>query len=65
MWWYTYPQIIRTFIKNVDLKGKIIIPFNIHEGSGDGETYQDIAEMESDATVLDGLAIRGGDMDSD
>ena len=27
MWWYTYPQIIRTFIESVDLSGKTIIPF--------------------------------------
>lgn len=65
MWWYTYPQIIRTFIKNMDLSGKVIIPFNTHEGSLDSGTYSEIQDLEPDATVLDGLAIRGGDMESD
>ena len=59
MWWYTYPQIIRTFIENVDLKGKTIIPFNTHEGSGDGGTYKELQEALPDSKVLIGLPIRG------
>ena len=59
MWWYTYPQIIRTFIENVDLKGKTIIPFNTHEGSGDGGTYKELQEALPDSRVLIGLPIRG------
>ena len=65
MWWYTYPQIIRTFIESVNLSGKTIIPFNTHEGSGDGGTYDDIKELEPKSTVLEGLPIRGGDMAND
>ena len=65
MWWYTYPQIIRTFIESVDLSGKTIIPFNTHEGSGDGGTYDDIKKLEPNSKVLEGLPIRGGDMTSD
>ena len=41
--------------------GKTIVPFNSHEGSGDGGTYADLREM-TGVTVLDGLAIRGGDV---
>ena len=59
MWWYTYPQIIRTFIENVDLKGKTIIPFNTHEGSGDGGTYKELQGSLPDSKVLIGLPIRG------
>ena len=62
MWWYTYPQIIRTFIKNVDLKGKTIIPFNTHEGSGDGGTYKELREELPESKVLMGLPIRGENM---
>lgn len=65
IWWYQMPMIMYTFFDEYDLSDKTIVPFNTHEGSGNSGTYQDIAEMESDATVLDGLAIRGGDMDSD
>ena len=59
MWWYTYPQIIRTFIESVDLSGKIIIPFNTHEGSGDGGTYKELQEALPNSKVLIGLPIRG------
>ena len=59
MWWYTYPQIIRTFIESVDLKGKTIIPFNTHEGSGDGGTYKELQEALPESKVLIGLPIRG------
>ena len=65
MWWYTLPMIMYTFFDEYDFAGKTIIPFNTHEGSGDGGTYETIKEFEPDATVLDGLAIRGGDMKSD
>lgn len=59
MWWYTYPQIIRTFIESVDLSGKTIIPFNTHEGSGDGGTYKELQEALPNSKVLIGLPIRG------
>ena len=62
MWWYTYPGIIRTFIESVDLSGKIIIPFNTHEGSGDGGTYKELQEALPNSKVLIGLPIRGENM---
>lgn len=62
MWWYTYPQIIRTFIESVDLSGKTIIPFNTHEGSGDGGTYKELQEALPNSKVLVGLPIRGSNM---
>lgn len=51
-----------SFFDQYDLSHKTIIPFNTHEGSGDGGTYSTIKELEPDATVLEGLPIRGGDM---
>ncbi|URZ16672.1 hypothetical protein CLFE_027190 [Clostridium felsineum DSM 794] len=65
MWWYTLPMIMYTFFDEYDFSGKTIIPFNTHEGSGDGGTYSTIKKFEPKAKVLDGLAIRGGDMQSD
>ena len=62
MWWYTYPQIIRTFIESVDLSGKTIIPFNTHEGSGDGGTYKELQDALHNSKVLIGLPIRGENM---
>ena len=65
MWWYTLPMMMYTFFDTYDFSGKTIIPFNTHEGSGDGGTYETIKEFEPNATVLDGLPIRGGDMSKD
>lgn len=65
IWWYQMPMILYTFFDTYDLSGKTIVPFNTHEGSGNGGTFQDIARLEPNATVLEGLSIRGGNMDSD
>lgn len=65
IWWYTLPMPIYTFFDKYDFNGKIIVPFNTHEGSGDGGTYSTIKGLEPNAKVLDGLAIRGGDMKSE
>lgn len=62
MWWYTYPPILKNFFKKYDMTGKTIIPFNAHEGSGTGGTYQMIRNDVPKAKVLEGLAIRGGSM---
>lgn len=62
IWWYELPMIMRTFLDTYDLSGKTIIPFNTHEGSGDGGTYDQIKSEEPNATVLEGLPIRGGDI---
>lgn len=65
IWWYTLPMIMYTFFDNYDFSGKTIIPFNTHEGSGNGGTYSTIKQFEPNATVLEGLPIRGGDMSQD
>lgn len=62
MWWYSYPPILKNFFKKYDMTGKTIIPFNTHEGSGDGGTYREIAHDLPNSKVLKGLAIRGGDV---
>ena len=54
------PMMMYTFFETYDFAGKTIIPFNTHEGSGDSGTYDTIKELEPQATVLEGLAIRGG-----
>lgn len=64
IWWYTLPMPIYTFFDKYDFDNKIIVPFNTHEESGDGGTYSTIKNWEKNAKVLDGLAIRGGDMES-
>ena len=64
MWWYTLPMIFYTFFDTYDFSGKTIIPFNTHEGSGDGGTYDEIRDFEPNATVLDGFNVRGSNADN-
>jgi flavodoxin len=45
-------------------RGKTIIPFCTHEGSGLGRSENDIAKLCSQSTILDGLAVRGGDVEN-
>ena len=65
IWWYEYPQVIKRFIRDVDLSGKVIIPFNTHEGSGDGGTYKVLQDELKNSKVLMGLPIRGDNMKYD
>jgi len=63
-WWGTMPMPVFTFLEAGDFSGKIIVPFCTHEGSGLGRSVAEIQKTCPHATVLDGLAIRGGDVNS-
>ena len=60
IWWGDAPMIIETFLEKYDFRGKIIIPFNTHEGSGNAGTYNHIKNKMSNANVnTNGLAVAG------
>ena len=59
-WWGTMPMAVWTFLEAHDFKGKTILPFCTHEGSGLGQSERDIRKLCPGARVLPGLAIRGG-----
>lgn len=59
VWWYHLPMIVKSFFDAYDFGGKTIIPFNTHAGSRDGGTYREIAGLEPNATVLEGVAVEG------
>ena len=61
-WWGTMPMPVFTFLEEYDFSGKTIAPFCTHEGSGLGRSVSDIRKMCPKSTVLEGLAIRGGDV---
>ena len=64
VWWGTYPQVMFTFFSKYDLNGKTLIPFTTHEGSGLGSCVDDVEKAYPQATVKQGLAIRGTDAQS-
>lgn len=59
IWDGEIPNVVQEFLKNHNLKGKTVIPFNTHEGSGDAETYEEIKQELNNATILEGLPIKG------
>lgn len=59
-WWGTMPMAVLTFLESCNFKGKTIVPFCTHEGSGSGKSESDIKRLCPESTVLKGIAIRGG-----
>ena len=45
-----------------DLSGKEIAVYVTHEGSGFSDTVNTIKELEPDATIIEALSLRGGDV---
>ena len=67
-WWNTIAPAVMTFLEGYNFEGKTIVPFITHEGSRLGASVSDIEKLAPKATVLKGLAVRGGsvnDADSD
>ena len=42
VWWGTYPQVMFTLFKGINLDGKTVIPFTTHEGSGLASCVSDV-----------------------
>lgn len=61
-WWGTPPMAVFTFLESYDFAGKTIVPFCTHEGSGMGHSERDLRAACPGATVLDGLAVRGAEV---
>lgn len=58
-WWYDMPMAIYSFLDEVNLSGKTVIPFVTSGGSGFSDTISTIANMEPEATVQEGISISG------
>ena len=61
-WWGTVPRPVVSLLSKCDSPGKTIAPFCTHEGSRLGRSYEDIARLCPRSTLLEGLAVRGGDV---
>ena len=61
VWWGTYPQVMFTFFKKHagELKGKTVIPFTTHEGSGLANCVEDVKAAFAGANVTKGFSIYG------
>lgn len=50
-WWYDMPMGVYSFLEQVDLSGKTIIPFVTHGGSGFSDTIHELKTMFPDANI--------------
>lgn len=60
-WWGTMPMAVFTFLEHYDFKGKTILPFCTHEGSGMGSSERDLNLICKGAIVKSGLPIHGAE----
>lgn len=58
-YWSTMPMAMFTLLEKFDFSGKTIKPFCTHEGSGMGNSIEDIKRLCPTAQIADGLALLG------
>lgn len=63
-WWGNLPMAVYSFFGQYDLAGKTIYVSITHEGSSFSRTVDTIRGLEPDATVLEGISVRGGSVAS-
>ena len=59
VWWGTYPQVMFTLFKDINLDGKTVIPFTTHEGSGLASCARDVKKAFPKANVTGEFSIYG------
>ena len=64
VWWGTYPQVMFTLFRDINLDGKTVIPFTTHEGSGLASCVSDVKSAFPKAKVTQGFSIYGHEVRS-
>jgi len=59
-WGMKLPPPMKSFLKQYDLVGKTIVPFNTNDGYGIGTSFDTVKELRANSNVLEGFTIRGG-----
>ena len=59
VWWDTYPRVMFTLFRDINLDGKTVIPFTTHEGSGFGSCVSNVKKAFPKANVTNGFSIYG------
>ena len=59
VWWGTYPQVMVTLFRDINLDGKTVIPFTTHEGSGLASCASDVRKAFPKAKVTGEFSIYG------
>lgn len=59
-WGMQLPPPMKSFLKQYNLEGKTIVPFNTNAGYGIGSTFQTVKELCPKSKVLEGFSTKGG-----
>ena len=59
-WGMKLPPPMKSFLKQYDLSGKTVVPFNTNGGYGVGTGFETVKELCPNSKVLDGFEIKGG-----
>lgn len=59
-WDMKMPPPMKSFLKQYDLGGKTVIPFNTNAGYGVGSGFQTVKELCPNSKVLEGFNMKGG-----
>ena len=59
-WGMQLPPPIKSFLKQYDLSGKTIIPFNTNAGYGVGSSFETVKALCAGSRVLEGFEMKGG-----
>ena len=61
-WCNTMPKAVCTFLESYKFKGKTIIPYCTNEGSGLGDSIEDLKNLCPNSFILPGTSIHGADV---
>ena len=59
-WGMKLPPPMKSFLKQYDLSGKTVIPFNTNAGYGIGSSFGTVKELCKSSMVLEGFSMQGG-----
>lgn len=59
-WGMKLPPPMKSFLRQYDLSGKTIVPFNTNDGYGIGSSFDTVKELCTKSKILDGFSIKGG-----
>lgn len=59
-WGMQLPPPMKSFLKQYDLSGKTIVPFNTNGGYGIGSSFSTVKELCPDSNVVEGFSTNGG-----
>ncbi len=62
VWWGTYPQVMFTLFRDINLDGKTVIPFTTHEGSGLASCASDVKKAFPKAKITGEFSIYGHEL---